>query len=373
MKLLAVMASGATGGGASHLRLLLPALAAQGIEVRAAVGTDGPLAEVLAAAGIQTDVLDLMRSRIDPKGPFALAALARRRAPDLVHYHGTRAAFFGAVARPLGRRRPAVYSAHGLAYRQSSGRLRALLLMAAERLACAAADHVISVSRPDLVDLTERGFVRPEHVSHIENPVDPLHFAPGMRETARRVLGLAERAFVAVSVARLVPQKAVMDLVLASAACRRPLEIVVIGDGPERGPLEAEAAARQAPVRFVGERRDVPALWPAFDAFVLSSHWEGEPMALLEAMAAGLPCIATDTGAAHDLLAGGAGRLVPVGRPMELAQTLDGLSGLSPHERRALGAEARSRVALRTPARIAARHIEVYEEVLGRLRRRGAT
>jgi glycosyltransferase involved in cell wall biosynthesis len=346
--------------------LLLPELRRLGLEVHAAVGGDGPVAGELAAAGLATTALDLMGARMSLRGPWQLAALQRRLRPDLVHYHGTRAAFFGALARPVVPRVPVVYTAHGLAYRNPSLGPRRALLVAAERIACAGAAHVVSVSRPDLDDLVERGLVRPGQGSHLENPVDPRHFAGGDRAAARARLALPPDAFAVLSVARLVPQKAVGDLLEALALTRHPVELVVIGEGPERPRLEELARAQRVRVRLVGERRDVAVLWPAFDAFALSSHWEGEPMALLEAMAAGLPCVATATAGAQSLLTDTPAHLVPVGDPAALARALDELAGRDPAARAAEGAALRDRVRSRRPETIARRLVEVYERLLGR-------
>lgn len=368
VRVLEVMASGATGGGASHLLLLLPELRRLGLEVHAAVGDDGPLARELTAAGIPTTALDLMTSRTSLRGPWQIAAVQRRLGPDLVHHHGTRAAFFGALGRVAALSAPVVYTAHGLAYSKPARGPRRALLLAAERLACAGATHVVSVSRPDLDDLVGRRFVRPSDGTHLENPIDPRHFTGGDRAAVRARLGLPSDAFAVLSVARLVPQKAVRDLVAAAALTERPLELVVVGEGPERPELEAmaRACAPHARVRLVGERRDVATLWPAFDAFALSSRWEGEPMALLEAMAAGLPCVATATAGGAALLHGTPAQLVPVGDPPALARALDELAARPPAARAAAGAALRERVGSRKPELIARRLVGLYEQLLGR-------
>lgn len=363
MRVLAVMASGAVGGGANHLRLLLPALTRMGVEIQAAVGSNGPLAMQLGAAGIATETVNLMRSRVDPRAPLALAALLRRSGADLVHYHGTRAAFFGSLARRFAPPIPAVYTVHGLAYSKRVRGLRKLLPLLAERIACAGTAQVVSVSAPDLDDLIQHGFVALSRATAIENPVDPQHFMVGSRAATRALLGLASDDPALVTVARLVPQKAVDVLIDAVGRCQRPLQLVIIGDGPLRAQLEAQAAASKAPVMFIGERDDVARLWPAFDAFVLSSRWEGEPMAMLEAMAAGLPCVATATRGSA-LALGDEGHLVPVDDPGALAAALDDIVALDPTVRSALGLRLRLRVHQRNPEKIAARLLTVYRRAL---------
>src|SRR5439155_19838439 len=180
--------------------------------------------------------------------------------------HGTRAGFFGALARPLVRRPPpSVYTAHGLSYRKELDAAGRAAFLAAELVACRTAQHVISVSRADLEDLWRRRFVRPERGTHVPNAVDAERFSPGDREAARERLGLARDAFVVGTVARLVPQKSVGDLV-AAAALVPGAEVVVVGDGPERAALQARA---NGSVRFLGARDDVPEVLGALDVFAL--------------------------------------------------------------------------------------------------------
>ena len=138
-------------------------------------------------------------------------------------------------------------------------------------------------------------------------------------------------------------------------------EVVVAGEGPERRRLEQ--AARGTPVRFVGPVEDPTAFLRELDAFVLSSRDEGLPLALLEAMAAGLPCLATDVGDVREAL-GGVGLVVPHGDADALA---DGLAALVRDEagRRTWGSQARSRVADHYSATATSRSTAaVYDAVL---------
>lgn len=360
------MASGARGGGADHLLGLLPALRERGVDCVAAVGEDGPCLDHLRARGVSTHPIQLMASRMDPRAPLRVRRLVRRVAPEIVHYHGTRAAFFGALARPLARRWPApIYTAHGLAYRQQVGRHRRVLLLAAEALACRRSDRVISVSAADLRDLVRRRFVSEARGHVVPNAVDTERFRPGDGGEARRRLGLPAEGFVVGTVSRLVPQKSVADLI--DAERRVPsVHLVIVGDGPLRSELQRQAAPIADRVVFLGSRDDVPEILPAFDVFALSSRWEGQPIALLEAMAAGLPIVATDTEGSRELLEGTeAGVLVGVGDAAELAavlQRLEGDEGL----RRRMGRAGREVVRARSYAASAEQVESIYRALLGR-------
>ncbi len=378
------MASAARGGGAAHLLDLLPALGRDGWDCEAAVGRDGPLGAELATLGIPVHHVDLMARRLAPVRALRLARLTARLAPDIVHLHGTRTAFFHAVGAAVRRgavwrdRRegpPVVYTVHGMAYRKDAGRIDRQVSLWAERVACRGAQAVISVSRADLTDLERRGFVGRGRGFHVANAVRTPAGGGGGRADARRRLGLAADALVIGTVSRLVPQKAVGDLVDAVAriapgfgGATGPPALVVVGDGPLRTDLDrrVRAGTNGARVMLLGARADVPQILPAFDVFVLSSHWEGEPIALLEAMAAGLPCVATATEGAREILGDDAssGCLVPVGDVAALGDALTGLLR-DPGARDALGAAARARVRGRTPEAQARRVAAVYRRLLG--------
>ena len=378
MRVLHVMASAARGGGAVHLLDLLPALRGAGWDCEAAVGRDGPLGAELAALGIPVHDVDLMGRRLGPLRAVRLARLTARIAPDVVHLHGTRAAFFhavGAVARGPGRKGPpSVYTAHGLAYRKEAGRIERQVSLWAERVACRGARAVVSVSRADLTDLERRGFVGRGRGFHVANAVRVASVDEGSRAEARSRLGLGPEALVVGTVSRLVPQKAVGDLVDAVARIAPGFggpagspTLVVVGDGPLRAQLDRRVrdGTGGARVMLLGARGDVRRILPAFDVFALPSHWEGEPIALLEAMASGRPCVAAATEGAREILGDDAssGRLVAVGDVRGLGEALAALLR-DPAARAAMGAAARARVAGRTPEAQAVRLAGVYREVL---------
>ena len=382
MRVLHVMASGARGGGATHCVDLLPALRRAGWDCEAAVGRDGPLGADLAALDIPVHYVDLMGRRLAPLRALRLARLTARLGPDIVHLHGTRTAFLhalGAALQPGARSRqragpPVVYTAHGLAYRKEAGWIERQVSLWAEWVACRGTEAVISVSRVDLADLERRGFLQHQRGFHVANAVRKPVAVDGDRRAARHRLGLPADGLVVGTVSRLVPQKAVGDLIEAIARIapgfRGPsglLTVVVVGDGPLLASLDRRVrpGINGARVMLLGARADVAHVLPAFDVFVLSSHWEGEPIALLEAMAAGLPCVATATEGAREILGGdgSSGRLVPIGGVNQLAEALADLLR-DARARETLGAAALARVRSRTPDAQATRVAAVYRQLL---------
>jgi glycosyltransferase involved in cell wall biosynthesis len=339
---------------------LLPELVRLGVAGRAVVGPEGPLASRLEALGLEVHRVAMMRSRVDVAAITRLRHELTQQAPDIVHAHGTRGAFFVALGRPPA---PLVYTAHGLAYRQSVAAWRRGILLGAEAVACRAAAQVVSVSTADLVDLRRRRLVGPAAGVRIPNAVDTQRFAPGDRTAARQRLDLPADAFIVGTVARLVPQKSVQDLVEAALACPE-VTLVIVGDGPLRRELEDRARAARERIRFFGARDDVPDILRALDVFALSSRWEGEPIALLEAMATGLPCVATAIAGVREVLGDGQlGMLVEVGSPQAMARAMR-LLRADPGLRRRLGEAGRSEMESRSWAAVAAQLVDVYAAVV---------
>ena len=247
----------------------------------------------------------------------ALGHLLRRRSRiDLVHAHGALSpATIALGGRLLGM--PILITVLGTGehgdlsrlMRKPLGRKRAQLLF---RWAWFAA-----LSAETAQELRARG-VSPGRVLALPNGVDlDVHrpATPEQRRQLRKRLGLPPDRFMASFVGRLHPVKDV-DTLLAAAARVPDLTLVVVGDGPERRRLEAKAheLGIESRVIFRGLSSDVPDVLRASDAFLLSSHGEGMSNALLEAMACGLPCLASrSVGGAQELLGMGRGLLLADG------------------------------------------------------------
>jgi glycosyltransferase involved in cell wall biosynthesis len=160
-------------------------------------------------------------------------------------------------------------------------------------------------------------------------PLD--EFAPVARESAaaaRRSLGIAEDALVVGTIGRLNEQKGHRYLVEAAPALLRPrpsAHVLIVGDGDQMPALKArvEALDLGARVTFAGHRTDVPALLGAIDVFAISSTYEGTPLALFEAMAAGKTIVSTAVDGCREVLEDGVtGMLVPARDPAALAAAL---------------------------------------------------
>jgi glycosyltransferase involved in cell wall biosynthesis len=231
------------------------------------------------------------------------------------------------------------------------------------RLALArhSADAFVAISRPIRAELEEEG-VAPSAIRDVRNGVDIDGFQPAepaVRARLRRELGLPEGPLV-VSAGRIAREKGVDVLVAAwpRVLARIPsANLCILGDGAERAPL-----SRLLPqALWMGGIPDVARYLRAADAFALPSRTEGMPVALLEAMACGLPCVATAVGGTVEVLEDGfTGRLVPSEDPGRLAEGLvEALSAPS------WGATARAHV-VRTFSLddVADRYVEIYVSLL---------
>jgi glycosyltransferase involved in cell wall biosynthesis len=177
--------------------------------------------------------------------------------------------------------------------------------------------------------------------------LDSLEDAPSQSEV-RASLGV--NGFCLGAMGRLEEQKGYADLLIALSRIlpeAADLNLIIIGDGSKRIEIEAQVRSLglEKAVRFLGTRHDVPFLLRAMDLFVMPSRWEGIPLTLLEAMAAGLPVVSTRVGRAGEIIEPGVnGLLVPPKDPNALAEAL--LSAYrQPDARRAWGEQARRTVA----------------------------
>jgi glycosyltransferase involved in cell wall biosynthesis len=208
--------------------------------------------------------------------------------------------------------------------------------------------------------------VPPRTLAVVRNAIRVPPAAPARNAALRAALVQGRPDFVVLTPARLHPQKG--HTYLLQAAVQVPdATFVLAGDGPLRGDLEAEARDLGVAGRcvFLGQRDDVPALLAAADLFVLPSLFEGLPVSVLEAMAAGRPVVATAIGGTDEAITSGeSGLLVPARDPAELAAAIRRLQADPPLARR-LAAAARARVERDFSSEATARNVmRVYDEVL---------
>lgn len=302
--------------------------------------------------------------------PIALFRMLRKERVALVQtflFHSDiTGRIIGRLAR-LGRRVPVVVSS----VRATNVRNRWWQFLL-QRATAPLSDMFTAVSRRTLEFAVQREGVAAERACVIPNGIDlvPWENSPS-REKARAALGLPDGDVVIGSVGRLHAQKGHADLLVAAQRVVREyngsVTFVIAGYGPLRDVLEARAKklGLESRIRFLGYRSDVPLILSALDVFVLPSLWEGMSNAILEAMAAGKPVVATAVdGNVEQVVDGCTGFLVPPGDADALAEALLAVVRDSAMMKE-MGRRGRERVAGEFPIeRMTGLHIKLYCDLL---------
>jgi glycosyltransferase involved in cell wall biosynthesis len=255
---------------------------------------------------------------------------------DIVHAHGHQGALLATLftlgMRQARHRPKLIVTLHNAVL---AGASRQGLKRLAQRWVARRADLVTGVSR-DLVQEALGFGARRAELADVPSPRVPELLAqrPADEPTRARMRasllssldsGQQNLALpMVVTISRIAPQKNLPVLVEAASRMRSTCTWVVLGDG-DRGllaRLQLQVRALGAPVHFVGARRDADQWLRAAEVFVLPSEWEGQPLVVQEAMAAGTPVVATDVGGLHDMVAG-VGLLVGPGDPEAIAEATD--------------------------------------------------
>lgn len=318
-------------------------------------GPEGTLVPTAREQGVEPRLVRSLRREVNPiLDAVALAALVdvfRRGRYDLVHTHSSKAGVLGRLAARLARVPLVVHTVHGWGFNDRQRPFVHRSYAALERWCARFTDALVTVTPRDTEVGLALGIGHPALYTTIRSGIDIAHFgAPARsREEVRGELGLAAHHRVAVSVMRLVPQKAPLDVIEAAGRLLREApgaRVLIVGDGPLRATVEERCRALEIDDRvvFTGLRPDVPDLLAASDVLVLASLWEGLPRVIPQAMAAGLPVVATAVaGNAEAVIDGVTGLLVPPRDPAALAAATAAL--LADGDRaRALGAAGRARV-----------------------------
>jgi glycosyltransferase involved in cell wall biosynthesis len=308
------------------------------------------------------------RHGFDPRIWPRLAAVIRRFRPDIVHTHSY-VMRYAWPACALARRGRIVHSVHNLADREVDALGRAI-----HRLAFRAGAVPVAVSRG--VADSFRAVYGFAPAATIPNGVDTRAFArPDPREAWRRARGFASDDLLVAAVARLEPQKNPAGAIEAFGRAlggRASAHLVWAGAGSllEASRQAVKAFGLEGRVHFLGvcDDADLAGLLAASDLFLLASVWEGSPVAAIEAMAAGLPVVATAVGGVPELVEHGVtGLLAPRGDIPALANALAALAG-DPERRRSMGCAAARRVERFSSASMVDAYAALFEKLGGRPR-----
>jgi glycosyltransferase involved in cell wall biosynthesis len=325
------------GGPSVHVILLSAGLRSLGYETRLIVGKEAPReGNMLALAAEKNVICEAMAGLGREIAPFSdlralvgLFRLMRAWRPAIVHTHTAKAGLLGRLAARGAGVPTVVHTYHGHVLRGYFSPAKTAVFRRLEAGLASAADALVAVSESVKQDLVSLGVASAGKIHVIPLGLDLAPLAGDLpRGALRREAGIPGGAPLVGMVGRLVPIKDVPTFLQAARIVRRRREdarFALVGDGEERPALEAlcRELALDEVVTFFGWRHDLASVYGDLDVVVNASRNEGTPVALIEALAAGRPVVATRVGGTPDLLGEGErGRLVPPAEPEALARAV---------------------------------------------------
>lgn len=360
-RLLYIITKSDIGGAQGNVLDLIKAFRDR-YEVHLAVGLLGPLSEDVEALGVPVHLLPRLTRNIKLTGDVACIqdcmALIRRIGPSVIHAHSSKA---GVVARIAGWRCgvPTVFTAHGWGFSPGTPKLRRVVALVVEKLLATISTKIICVSESDRQQALKLGVGNRRKLATVRYGIyntDVPQANPGL-EPVKMIM-----------VARFNEQKDQATLLRAIAKINHPtLHLNLAGSGPSWEICKSMAVELGISdrVSFLGDRRDVPELLQQSQVFILSTHYEGLPISILEAMRCGLPVIGSSVnGIPEEVEQGITGFVVPPRNPEALAEALDRILASS-ELRHSMGQAAKEKFEREfTIERMAQETQEVYAEVM---------
>ena len=325
---LQILGGSAYGGGTEMIHAIVTSLLNAGYSVTL-VASDAKTHRKFAKLGIDVVSIPQMRRAVNPIydviSLVKLIRLIRSGGYDVVHTHTSKAGLLGRFAAWISGVPVIIHHVHGFAFHEFSGRISRWLYQALERAAAHWCHSIVSVNNEDREEALRLGIGKHGQVITIENGVNQERFdqsADGSQ--VRRELGIDSSGYLVGFIGRLSAQKDPATFLRAakSISTRIPdAHFVLAGEGPDMERMQQLARDLSIPnVHFLGFRRDIPEILAAMDLFVLTSRWEGLPISVLEAMAAGKSIVATNIKGTRELVVDRkTGLLVPAGDPAATA------------------------------------------------------
>ncbi|NDJ54065.1 MAG: glycosyltransferase family 4 protein [Chloroflexi bacterium] len=295
---------------------------------------EGDMAYIAEQAGLKPILVPSLQREIRPLADLGtllhLIRLIRQERPHIVHTHTAKAGWLGRLAAYLCGVPVILHTFHGHVFHGYFGRTKTQLFIWLERLAAKLSTRILTISPRVKADLVHYSISPADqiYVSPLALHLEPYTNLTTLRGSLRQQLGLSTETTLVGMIGRLVPIKnhALFLDALALVIPDHPnVHAVIVGDGECRADLEKQV---QRPglidkVHFAGWQTNMRAVYADLDLVVLSSINEGTPLTLIEAMAAGIPVVATHVGGVADVLADGElGRLVAPDDPVALATAL---------------------------------------------------
>jgi glycosyltransferase involved in cell wall biosynthesis len=324
------------GGPAIHTTLLTEQLDPQRFQSQLVTGKEGEneghMWDLMGHRDWQPTVIPSLGREISPKNDWRtlqeVVRLMKRERPTIVHTHTAKAGFVGRIAARLSGVPIIVHTYHGNVFKGYFSPRKTQMFIKIERLLATFTNRIIVLGEQQKQEILQLGIGVEKQYRIIPLGLDlsPFLQAEQLRGELRKELGIAPEVPLVGIVARLVPIKAINLLLQAVPKVLQAVpeaRFLIVGDGELRGELEALAKQLniQNSVIFTGFRSDLPRVNADLDCKVLCSLNEGLPVAVIEALAAARPVVATDVGSVKDLVVPGeSGVLVPAQDVEALAQ-----------------------------------------------------
>ncbi|NQT89925.1 MAG: glycosyltransferase family 4 protein [Candidatus Omnitrophica bacterium] len=306
------------GGAQKTTLLILKYLNTDKYEPHLITSTDGPLADyAYSLPQLKIFNVSSLTSRINPFRDiisfFKILRYLKREKISIVHTHSTKAGIIGRWAGTLAGCQSIFHTVHGWPfYIEANGFFRSILLFF-ERATSSITERIVVVSNADLQAGLKRVCKDRSKYVKIYYGIESQLFRgksgtdPQQRTPLFKSLNIDQGRCVVGSIACFKPQKAPQDLIKTASLVidrDKDTQFLLIGDGALRQGYEdiSLSLGLKPQMKFLGWRHDVNALLSVIDILVLTSHWEGMPVVLLEAMASGVPVVATDVGGVSEIV-----------------------------------------------------------------------
>ncbi|HHN65914.1 MAG TPA: glycosyltransferase [Nitrospirae bacterium] len=326
------------------------------------IKSGGAVAESLKAEGIGVIMMNRMRGHgFDWRAVLEIQRMLKQVSVDVLRTHQYHANLYGRIAGRLAGVPVIIPSFHNLYRSPDKPKMHRRLI---NRFLASWSDRLVAVSDAVADDIVRYDGIRRERIRVIHNGIVIEDFRPSIKKAkAREVFGLPEKRWIVGSVGRLTPQKG-HEFMIKAVKGLKEVALAIAGDGPLRRRLKEVAHKEGVECYLLGtlDQKKIPLFLKALDIFCFPSLWEGMPSALLEAMASGLPVIATRISSNMEIV-GNAGILVDTGAPEEIRDSIERLMGSE--EMRKNYAEQASKKAERFSIENTVREYEnLYLEVL---------
>lgn len=302
MRVLQLIDDASLGGGQMHVLLLAKYLREDNFEVEIATESSGWLVDESLKLGILVHPIAIS-NKLTWQSFQNIYKLLKSQKFDVIHTHGGTAGFWGRfVAVRLQNKPKIIHTYHGLHYlntaqaKSPQQKIKTAIFQKIDQLLLSITDQIICVCRSDYEKAIAAKVASLPKTSIVYNGIEIDKFSHSLdRASSRKIFDIAPTEFVFGNVGRLHKQKGHTYLLQAFTNVADRARLLIIGDGDLKNELIKLADDLQISdrINLLGARSDICEFLSAIDVFVMPSLWEGQPIALLEALAMGKPCIAT--------------------------------------------------------------------------------